>query len=608
MTDNQRQTFWRGRSVPRFRSLMDTRRNARDSFSFRVNAPPRVHSETRPGAMSDAEGSAATLDGSDDAFKMVGNVDWGALKAEVVLALNKLDNQLSVLKVRRLERVARRCLGPADRDAARAPRAESSIGRSSAHDDPPNPFVDHGQHVHLVARRRGRRAGARARRFRPPLHVDRLRPATRKSPADAPSPPLTPIPLVPPPKTLRNAAGHLFEQGNGQAQFMIPLKARVRKYEAEVKRARADILELQGLREQDRAEMDGLREDLAVCNAGYDAEREEKAAVEAARDEASKQLEFLEAELEGVRAEESALRADVKVKTEELSDLTSARDELDDEVRRLKELSNAREIECTKLRSQLSELREQHSVALDDARRYQAESERQGERAGKLAAQTSAAMSEADKLRKWQDWAKSSEVTSLQSELEVVKQERDMLQRDLQSRLAEMRRVTQQNEEWGRDVKALRADLFAREGRLGRVEAELAALQRHSTTIETDLSVAKEQVQRRSEELQVAAMDAVKLRGKFETERLKNQSTVNSMRAAQNVEIVEMRAKHGAEMEAARRDAAAAWRLAKELEARVTQQAKMFTANNKKFSKALEIGRRLTGEEPKPPSTPVDLT
>ena len=50
-----------------------------------------------------------------------------------------------------------------------------------------------------------------------------------------------------------------------------------------------------------------------------------------------------------------------------------------------------------------------------------------------------------------------------------------MLTRDLQSRLAETRRVTTQNEEWGRDVKALRADLFAREGRLGRVEAELAA-------------------------------------------------------------------------------------------------------------------------------------
>lgn len=555
--------------------------------------------------MSDAEGGAATLDGSDDAFEMAGNVDWGALKAEVVLALNKLDNQLSVLKVGRRERVARRCLGPADRDAARAPRVESSIGRSSAHDDPSIPLADHGQHVHLVARRRGRRAGARARALPTPRSTSTVCDPRHEN---RPRPPLTPPPSSLPPKTLRNAAGHLFEQGNGQGQFMIPLKARVRKYEAEVRRARADILELQGLQEQDRAEMDGLREDLAVCNAGYDAEREEKAAVEAARDEASKQLEFLEAELEGVRAEESALRADVKAKTEELSDLTTARDELDDEVRRLKELSNAREIECTKLRSQLSELREQHSVALDDARRYQAESERQGERAGKLAAQTSAAMSEADKLRKWQDWAKSAEVTSLQSELEVVKQERDMLQRDLQSRLAEMRRVTQQNEEWGRDVKALRADLFAREGRLGRVEAELAALQRHSTTIETDLSVAKEQVQRRSEELQVAAMDAVKLRGKFETERLKNQSTVNSMRAAQNVEIVEMRAKHGAEMEAARRDAAAAWRLAKELEARVTQQAKMFTANNKKFSKALEIGRRLTGEEPKPPSTPVDLT
>ena len=62
-----------------------------------------------------------------------------------------------------------------------------------------------------------------------------------------------------------------------------------------------------------------------MCNAGYDAGKE-KAAVEAARDEASKQLEFLEAELESVRAER-ARRADVKVKTEELSDLTSARDD-----------------------------------------------------------------------------------------------------------------------------------------------------------------------------------------------------------------------------------------------------------------------------------------
>ena len=81
--------------------------------------------------MSDAEGSAATLDGSDDAFKMVGNVDWGALKAEVVLALNKLDNQLSVLKVRRLERVARRCSDP----PTATPRGRPALSHPSA--DPP---------------------------------------------------------------------------------------------------------------------------------------------------------------------------------------------------------------------------------------------------------------------------------------------------------------------------------------------------------------------------------------------------------------------------------------------------------------------------------------
>jgi chromosome segregation ATPase len=400
----------------------------------------------------------------------------------------------------------------------------------------------------------------------------------------------------------------LFERGDGQARFMIPLKARVRKYETEVKQSRADILELQGLQEQDRAEMEGLREDLAVCNAGYDAEREEKAKVESERDDALKQLEFLEAELEGVRETEATLRAENKAQAEELADVTSARDELDDEVRRLKELGNAREIELSKLRSTLTDLRVQHSAALDDVNRYRADAERQGERAGKLAAQTSAAMSEADKLRKWQDWAKASEVTSLRAELETCEQERDMLRRDLHSRLAEMKRVASQNEEWGKDVKALRADLFAREGRLGRVEAELAALQRHATRTETDLSVAREQAQRRAEELQVASMDAVKLRGKFETERLKNQSAVTTLRAHHNTELIEMKTAHAAEMEAARRDAAAAWRLAKELETRVTTQAKMFTANNKKFSKALEIGRRLTGEEPKPPSTPVDLT
>jgi chromosome segregation ATPase len=279
----------------------------------------------------------------------------------------------------------------------------------------------------------------------------------------------------------------------------------------------------------------------------------------------------------------------------------------------VRDLNNALTIEASSLRKQLGELRDKHSLALDDARRYRADSERNSERAGKLAAQTSAALSEADKLRKWQDWAKSSEVTSLSAELETTKQERDMLTRDLQSRLAETRRVVAQNEEWVRDVKALRADLFAREGRLGRVEAELGATQRHCTKTETDLSVAKEQIDRRKEELQVASMDGVRLRGKFETEKLKHQSLVNNLRATQYTETAEMKTAHAHELEAARRDAAAAWRLAKELEKRVLTQATLATSNNKKFSNAMAIGRRLTGEHDlrgngPPPSTPLDLT
>ena len=106
-------------------------------------------------------------------------------------------------------------------------------------------------------------------------------------------------------------------------------------------------------------------------------------------------------------------------------------------------------------------------------------------------AKTTAAIDEAEKLRKWHDWAKASEVVSLQGELDVVKQERDMLQRDLQSRLAESRRLTTQNEEWAKDVKALRSDVFAREGKLGRCEAELAALNRSLKQSETELMVAR---------------------------------------------------------------------------------------------------------------------
>ena len=181
---------------------------------------------------------------------------------------------------------------------------------------------------------------------------------------------------------------------------------------------------------------------------------------------------------EGVKQEEVALRAEVKAQNEELQDLTNARDDLDDEVRRLKELSGAQQVEAAQLRTQLSDLRRQHTEALQDASRYQSEAERHGEKAGQLAAQASAAVTEAERLRKWHDWAKAAEVVALQGELDVVKQERDMLQRDLQAKLAEHRRMTTQNEEWSKDVKALRSDLFAREGRLGRVEAELAAAHR----------------------------------------------------------------------------------------------------------------------------------
>ena len=410
-------------------------------------------------------------------------------------------------------------------------------------------------------------------------------------------------------QSIRNAAGILFDKGIRQRQSIVPLMERLRKREGELRAARADILELSGLREQDLEEMEGMREDVMVSKAGFDEEREAREKAEADRDEANRQLEFLEGELEGVRESERALLEQTREQGEEIEKLTKNRDELDDEVSRVKDLNSALAVEASGLRKQLSELRDKHSLALDDCRRYRADSERNSERAGKLAAQTSAAMSEADKLRKWQDWAKSSEVTSLKAELETTNQERDMLTRDLQSRLAESRRVVAQNEEWGRDVKALRADLFDREGRLGRVEAELAALQRHSTKVESDLSLAKEQIDRRKEELQVSAMDGVRLRGKFETEKLKNQSLVNNLRATQYTEVAELRTAHQHELEAARRDAAAAWRLARELENRVLSQAKLSTANNKKFSNAMAIGRRLTGEtDAKPPGTPLDLT
>ena len=138
-------------------------------------------------------------------------------------------------------------------------------------------------------------------------------------------------------------------------------------------------------------------------------------------------------------------------------------------------------------------------------------------------------------------------MTALQGELDVVRQERDMLQRDLQARLAEMRRVTTTNEEHTKDLKALRADLFAREGRLGRVEAELAALQRSAQQVEIDLTVSKEQLERRKEELAKASMDNVKLRGQFESEKLRWQNTVNTIRATQQTDEEKARNQHARE-------------------------------------------------------------
>jgi hypothetical protein len=153
--------------------------------------------------MSDAEGGAATLDGSDGAFEMAGNVDWGALKAEVVLALNKLDNQLSVLKVGRRERVARRCL--ASDPPTATPRARPASSHPSV--DPPLTTIppSPSQIMDSTSTSWPGVEGAvqvRARaRFRPPA---RRRPfATRDTKIargrPPPLPPLTPAPLVPSP-------------------------------------------------------------------------------------------------------------------------------------------------------------------------------------------------------------------------------------------------------------------------------------------------------------------------------------------------------------------------------------------------------------------------
>jgi hypothetical protein len=169
-----------------------------------------------------------------------------------------------------------------------------------------------------------------------------------------------------------------------------------------------------------------------------------------------------------------------------------------------------------------------------------------------------------------------------------------MLQRDLQSRLAESRRLTTQNEEWAKDVKALRSDVFAREGKLGRCEAELAALNRSLKQSETELMVAKEQSERRAEDTAKAALDAVKLRAKFEEEKLRQQATLLSIRSGHQKEMHEAKDTHAMEMMAARKDAQAAWTLARELEAKVLVQSGMLSKNQKDHVRAMRIGQRIT--------------
>ena len=394
------------------------------------------------------------------------------------------------------------------------------------------------------------------------------------------------------------------EKGAADAEIISQLTGRVATLEMELKLTRSEVKNLEGVGEMAGAEAEGLVEDLAVQAAGWEAECKEKneahAALELrteALDTAEAQLESLETELDGVQAEAAALRAEVAAGIKALGAMTNARDDLRDEARRLKELSGVQQVEATRLRTQLADLRQQHTEALQDASRYQAEAERHGEKAGQLAAQTSVAVTEAERLRKWHDWAKAAEVTALRGELDVVKKEREVLQRDAQSQLAEHRRMSAQTEDWSKDLRATRADLFAREGRLGRVEAELAAARSSAARGETDLALARDSLERRREELQMASVANVKLRGKGESDRLRAQAGAEAARAAHGAATAEARSAHAAELETSRRDAAAAWKLAEDLETRMLSHQKQSTTNAGKYSKALDIGRRIEGLE-----------
>ena len=148
-------------------------------------------------------------------------------------------------------------------------------------------------------------------------------------------------------ESVRVKAADIVDWGFTQANTIPPLKSQIYKLDKELKRAKAEISELNGVVESNSAEIEGLKEDLAVNIAGYDAEKAEKEERIKERDEANEQLEFLEGELEGVRAEETRLRSEVKRHGEEVRDVTKNRGGLDHEVRRLKALSNPRAVEAS---------------------------------------------------------------------------------------------------------------------------------------------------------------------------------------------------------------------------------------------------------------------
>ena len=97
---------------------------------------------------------------------------------------------------------------------------------------------------------------------------------------------------------------------------------------------------------------------------------------------------------------QAELRAEVKAKTEELKDLTASRDDSDDEVRRLKDMSNTQAIEAAKMRVQLEDLRGNYAKVSADAMKFRLQAETLEGNNGRLQAKTTAAIDEAEKLRK----------------------------------------------------------------------------------------------------------------------------------------------------------------------------------------------------------------